>query len=219
MSIRTLVSEPIRWPRVGAMSAALNLHVVAAGLLVLAATVPPSANPIPATPPTLQVEIVEPPPIEAPVVPALEAVLEPPPMHTPQLRRDRASPAASQVVAPRLPVAHTDLPPAPIPLSGAEPGAAVTAAPADRGVTVVRTRQPHYSVVARNRGMQGEAVLRVLVGDDGQVRTIEVLSSSGHRELDQAALLAVRAWRFSAAIEQGRPVAAWVQVPVSFRLH
>jgi protein TonB len=45
---------------------------------------------------------------------------------------------------------------------------------------------------------------------------VEVARSSSHRALDQAAVRAVRRWRFEPATRQGRPVSQVVQVPVAF---
>lgn len=218
MNVRHLVSEPVRWPRVGAMSAAFNLHVVAAALLLLAATVPPATTPASTPAPSLSIEIVEPPPIEAPAVP-VAAVSEPTPAPLPEPRpvpraaEARPGPSLPRPIASASPVAIQ------VPSLGADRGAMPAVAPADRGVAYERVREPRYPASARVRGIEGETVLRVLVAADGQVRSVSVAASSGHRELDQAALAAVRTWRFQPAIEQGRTVAAWVQVPVVFRLH
>ncbi len=61
-------------------------------------------------------------------------------------------------------------------------------------------------------------LLRVEVGTDGRVRDVRLQTSSGYSDLDDAALRAVRGWTFVAARESGRAVAAWVTVPVDFRL-
>ncbi len=42
--------------------------------------------------------------------------------------------------------------------------------------------------------------------------------SSGDSALDQAALEAVRGWRFEPAKRNGVPVRAWAVVPVEFKL-
>jgi protein TonB len=43
-------------------------------------------------------------------------------------------------------------------------------------------------------------------------------TSSGYDILDQAAVAAVRAWRFVPARLGGAAIEAWVRVPVAFRL-
>ncbi len=78
--------------------------------------------------------------------------------------------------------------------------------------------QPHYPVMAKRRGYQGEVVLHVLVDSRGSVSEIEIKATSGHSILDRAALAAVKRWRFFPAIAGGKPVAMWVDVPIDFRL-
>ena len=58
----------------------------------------------------------------------------------------------------------------------------------------------------------------VRVDDGGRVRDAGVHSSSGTRSLDQAALAAVRRWKFRPALRGNRPVEHAVLVPVSFRI-
>lgn len=77
----------------------------------------------------------------------------------------------------------------------------------------VRLPQPKYPPVARQQGWQGTALLRVEVCGNGAAGTVEVIQSTGHRVLDDAAVQAVRTARF---VPTAR--AAWVEIPISFRL-
>ena len=61
-------------------------------------------------------------------------------------------------------------------------------------------------------------MLRVLVSADGQPEQVDVRTSSGSPRLDTAALDTVRRWKFVPAKQGDRPIAAWVLVPISFRL-
>ena len=67
-------------------------------------------------------------------------------------------------------------------------------------------------------GGEGTSVLKVTIGPAGVPDSITVLTSSGFPALDQAAQAAVEGWRFRAATRNGQPVAASIQVPVTFRL-
>ena len=67
-------------------------------------------------------------------------------------------------------------------------------------------------------GHEGEALLGVTVLADGAPAAVELRTSSGYALLDEAALDAVRRWRFLPALVAGRPVQAVVNVPVVFRL-
>ena len=75
---------------------------------------------------------------------------------------------------------------------------------------------PIYPVRARRAGQKGTVTLRVLIDTTGRPAEVSVQGSSGHAELDQAALEAVRAARFRPYLEGGIPQAVWVQVPINF---
>lgn len=77
---------------------------------------------------------------------------------------------------------------------------------------------PTYPQVARRRGMQGSVFLDVLVSPHGRVKDLRVAQSSGHDVLDQAAVMAVRAWTFEPARRGDEAVEMWVKVPVRFEL-
>jgi periplasmic protein TonB len=61
-------------------------------------------------------------------------------------------------------------------------------------------------------------LVRVAVGLDGRAVRVEVLRSSGSALLDKAAVEALERWRFEPARAAGQPVAATVEIPVTFRL-
>lgn len=77
---------------------------------------------------------------------------------------------------------------------------------------------PVYPPAARRMGEAGRVVLRVFVRADGTPAEIAINKSSGSVRLDQAALEAVRRWRFVPARQGDAPVEAPVLVPISFTL-
>lgn len=77
---------------------------------------------------------------------------------------------------------------------------------------------PDYPRLARRRGQEGEALLAVTVLASGMPAAVELRTSSGYSLLDEAALDAVRQWRFLPALVAGQPVRAVVDVPIVFRL-
>ena len=77
---------------------------------------------------------------------------------------------------------------------------------------------PIYPDSARRKRQEGVVWLMVEVGEYGETRAVAVQQSSGHTTLDEAAVTAVRGWKFAPAREGERPVAARVEVPVRFRL-
>jgi TonB family protein len=76
---------------------------------------------------------------------------------------------------------------------------------------------PDYPAIAQQAGIEGTVKLLVLVGRDGHVADATVQTSIPM--LDDAALSAVRRWRFSPALSSGHPVAVWIALPVTFTLH
>ncbi len=82
---------------------------------------------------------------------------------------------------------------------------------------VLRKVLPQYPLKARLQGVTGRVVLEIVLGRDGSIRSVRVLRSV--KLLDQAAILAVRQWRFSPARDaQGRPVSVVVDIPMVFTL-
>ena len=76
-------------------------------------------------------------------------------------------------------------------------------------------RYPPASVRSRE---QGTVVLRVLVDARGSAQRIELVRSSGHVRLDEAARDAVGRARFQPVLRNGEAIPAWGLVPVAFRL-
>ena len=97
----------------------------------------------------------------------------------------------------------------------------ITSAPA------VRTRvEPKYTGAAFQAGITGKAILFVKVDKNGvptQVKFIRWSGRNGDKPfgLDQAAVKAVREWRFSPRVEWGKaePFSASIEVEFDFHRH
>ena len=101
--------------------------------------------------------------------------------------------------------------------SGYGPGTSVYSAPAVPP-RLVYNPSPVYPSAERNAGIQGTAVLRLLVNKNGKVEEITLLSSSGNANLDQAAQKACYKWKFTPARNQaGQIVRCYMSVPITFR--
>ena len=74
---------------------------------------------------------------------------------------------------------------------------------------------PHYPEEARHARVQGVVILQTIINTDGNVTDVKVLKGlpSG---LTEAAVAAVSSWRFKPATLEGRPVAVYYLVTVSF---
>lgn len=78
--------------------------------------------------------------------------------------------------------------------------------------------KPRYPESARRAGAQGVTTLRVRVLENGRVGEVHVEKSAGFRDLDRAAMEAVKKWIFEPARRGRDPVAVWVKLPVKFEL-
>ena len=102
-------------------------------------------------------------------------------------------------------------PPLPPPVaSGPTRGARLIAATA---------MQPPYPSASRALGEEGNVELMLSIDERGQVSGVNLLRSSGHARLDAAAIaFALKRWRFEAALENGKPVAANRRFTIRFSL-
>lgn len=101
----------------------------------------------------------------------------------------------------------------------AVPKVAVQRVRVSQGVTqgmVLHRVQPTYPSLARTARVQGSVVLAAVIGKDGTIQNLHVLS--GHPLLTQAALDAVKQWRYRPYILNGEPVEVDTQVTVNFTL-
>jgi serine/threonine-protein kinase len=78
------------------------------------------------------------------------------------------------------------------------------------------TPELEYPADARRAGIEGVAVLRVLVDTSGAVAQCEIQESSGNESLDRAALSAARRTRYTPARCRGQPVRVWTTFSCQF---
>ena len=81
-----------------------------------------------------------------------------------------------------------------------------------------RNIRPDYPKGARQRGEQGDVVLEIRVNAEGAVDHVKVAVSSGFAELDEAAVRAAKAAKFSPARSGREPVASTARLKLSFKL-
>ncbi len=73
-----------------------------------------------------------------------------------------------------------------------------------------------YTDAARNARIGGVVIVQILVDERGDVAEAKVITGLGYG-LDEKALEAVRKWKFDAARQNGRPVAATIKAEIEFR--
>jgi protein TonB len=76
--------------------------------------------------------------------------------------------------------------------------------------------QPSYPALARQARIQGVVVLQALIGKDGAIQNLHVVS--GHPMLTGAALDAVKQWRYKPYFLNGEPVEVETTINVNFTL-
>jgi protein TonB len=177
---------------------------------IVVPTPPPTPTPPPPTPPPKQT----PPPITS---------TQPPPQPRLKLNVPKTSnkgdnsSAVQQYVAPKegsqegVPQGTVaSAPPAPT----AGPATAPPATPTPRScaqphkdATTTQPVTPDYPEIARQQGAIGVTNVRVSLSATGSVISVKVYKSSGNQSLDQEALKAARASRYSPEIEDCQPVA------------
>lgn len=105
-------------------------------------------------------------------------------------------------------------------LQAALPGLRAQTEPAspDFGAAILRDWvQPAYPPAARSARLEGKVQLEFVVETDGTVSRESVVNSTDER-FNDAALTAVRQWKFKPAVENGTPAVSAMQVNVVFQL-
>jgi periplasmic protein TonB len=89
-----------------------------------------------------------------------------------------------------------------------------------QGVTqglVIHRVQPVYPQMAKIARVQGPVVLAAIIGKDGTIQNLHVISTASPL-LNQSALDAVKQWRYRPYILNGEPVEVDTQITVNFTL-
>jgi protein TonB len=107
----------------------------------------------------------------------------------------------------------------------AEPAAGpVAGSSGDGGSGLVRVARlvfhprPVYPRLSIRYGEAGEVLCKIEIDAAGAVAAVAIARSSGYKRLDEAALAAVRRWRFEPARRGGRAQASTATLPVVFEL-
>ena len=100
--------------------------------------------------------------------------------------------------------------------SPAPPAPAVAPEDDYRPAQLLTGKRPVYPPKAVRNKISGTVVVRFEVDEDGKVKKARV--SRGIEDLNQAALDAVRAWKFRPAVKAGQKVQVTLEAPVTFEL-
>jgi TonB family protein len=81
---------------------------------------------------------------------------------------------------------------------------------------VARAMEAEYPPLLRDAGIGGRTEVWFYIDAEGVTQRLMVGSSSGHEELDQAALRVASAIEFTAALDGDEPVPVWIVLPITF---
>lgn len=117
----------------------------------------------------------------------------------------RMTPAPAATRVPDVAPGHSD--------EGTD-AAPISLPPEVANTYLVQRVEPVYPDAARQQRLQGAVALDAVVGKDGIVREVRVIS--GDSQLTSAAVDAVRQWRFKPYLLNGSPVAFQTQITLNF---
>ncbi len=86
----------------------------------------------------------------------------------------------------------------------------------DQQTKLIEQVTPAYPYAAQGLGIQGTVQVQAIIGTDGRVRTVEVLS--GECLLAEAVTAAVRKWRYQPTLVNGQPVEVVTTIAAIYRL-
>jgi protein TonB len=198
--------------RIGAV-AAVALHVLALAALL---SYEPARSALFAAAP-IMVDLIAPPrPRPKPEAPV--EIVPPKPKPKPIVKPRQNPPDPEPLISAPEPVPPPEPAPAPPVAAASVPAPVVAVTPPVFNAAYLNNPPPAYPARSRRIGEEGRVVLRVLVGAAGSAEEVQIRDSSGHRRLDERARDTVRRWKFIPARHGERPIAAWVLIPISFRL-
>ena len=77
--------------------------------------------------------------------------------------------------------------------------------------------QPQYSEIARKARIQGVVIVQAIIDKQGNVTNVKVLKGLP-MGLEEAAVDAIKQWKFKPAMLNGRPVTVYYNLTVNFKL-
>ncbi|MFD2366906.1 energy transducer TonB [Pseudoduganella sp. GCM10020061] len=77
--------------------------------------------------------------------------------------------------------------------------------------------KPEWPAGAAEAGKTGTVTVVFLIGTDGKVRKSRIIKSSGHADLDDAALASLAKCTFRPGTRDGEPAEAWLPVQYVWR--
>jgi protein TonB len=83
---------------------------------------------------------------------------------------------------------------------------------------VIRALEREYPPLLRDAGIGGTANIWFFIDENGRVQDTRIQESSGHSQLDDAALRVADIMQFTAALNRDKKVPVWVAFPITFQV-
>jgi protein TonB len=83
---------------------------------------------------------------------------------------------------------------------------------------VQRALQREYPPLLRDAGIGGAVNVWFFIDENGVVQETQVTESSGHAQLDEAALQVAQVAKFTAAMNRDKVVPVWISLPITFQV-
>jgi TonB family protein len=132
------------------------------------------------------------------------------------LQRDSSQPASSRPISPAQVVSEVRPPAADTAATATTNAAERVQMSADTAEVVNRPIKPGYPLLARQMKVQGSVILQALIGRDGLIQDLRVLS--GPPILASAAEEAVKQWHFKPHFQGAAPVETQAKITVNFTI-
>ncbi len=150
--------------------------------------------------------------------PAMTSAVESAPSTTQQAATPATKKNTAQHPAIRVAAKHVALQPLTMEVvAGANHNVHSSAATAEQTVQMASAKAPDYPVLGGQTSVQGSVLLQALIGADGLVEDMRILS--GPSILVPAAREAVRQWRFKPFLQNGKAVETQARVTVNFSIN
>ncbi|HSW14586.1 MAG TPA: energy transducer TonB [Solimonas sp.] len=213
--MQAVLSSNDRPLNLGSFAVVAGLHALGLWAAVSLTQMIPAVE----APKPLFVEFIAPPapePMRPPEPPPPRPVEKPRPK--PLITTTDPTPAPKAIEAPPAPPQPEPLPPieaTPAPQAAAP----AVIEPPRSDLAYLKNPQPTYPSTAKRLGEEGSVLLDVLVSAEGRVISLSIKKSSGYPRLDQAAMNAVRGWKFKPSRRGDTAIEGRAEVPVDFVLN
>jgi periplasmic protein TonB len=86
------------------------------------------------------------------------------------------------------------------------------------GLAVISQDYPAYPDSAKKAQLEDQVIVRYVIGKDGRVSDVQIISHANNPVFDESVLDAIRKWRFRPMVKEGKPVEVAHELAINFEL-